>query len=395
MENFQMGEFNLDFEFDFQHDFTAGENRVIDDILSNSIEPGTFFEGAESLIEDTRENSSSFFEYLCNESSSASDLVALEQLPPNQLFKVECDDNQASFGTHTIATEPNGVDMMIVDQNVNFDWTTFLDKSPSPHQSSVAEELPNQKDDEPIQNDLIEHENVIRDNGFVYQELKTLDITQMYSNLGETFGLADLRKIDERLNYTSLSLERQSNQNTKDTSNNRVPLSRKKVFLMPLQLDRQSNESLRHVAENLKNNPLILNSMLQKCEEREFTTKIRVPNQPRQIKQKSRKHLTINEQLEQINTKEIILPRVSQSTQQRRQRKIPPKRIKAEKVPVKFAIEMVLTDINDNNIIHNDTLKPAKIKRISPYSKATKCENNEYRDEPKKNRRPSKKTKTT
>lgn len=389
MENYHLNEFNLDFEFDFQHDFTSGENRVIDDILSNSIPSGEIFEAGQSLMEVTREDSS-FFEYLCNDSGSASDLGTLEQLPANQLFPVESETNQASYEVANFATESNGTDNTADDQNVSFDWTTFLDKSPS--QKSVEEQSSENEPSEPVP---IDRGNVIRDNGFIYQELKTLDIPQMYANLGETFGLADLKKIDERMNYSSLPAERRSNQNDRTAMNNmtNVPLTKKKVFLMPLQMDRKSTESLLNVANNLKCHPDILNSMLSQCSGREFTKEIRLPNRPKQIKQKSQRHLTINEQLERINMKEVVLPMIDQPAIRRERKQILP--ISMERVPVNYAVEVVLTDINENNILQsNETTKMPKTKKTSPNTKSSKRENIELTEKPKKSRRLSKKMKT-
>lgn len=389
MENYHLNEFNLDFEFDFQHDFTSGENRVIDDILSNSIPSGEIFEAGQSLMEVTREDSS-FFEYLCNDSGSASDLGTLEQLPANQLFPVESETNQASYEVANFATESNGTDNTADDQNVSFDWTTFLDKSPS--QKSVEEQSSENEPSEPVP---IDRGNVIRDNGFIYQELKTLDIPQMYANLGETFGLADLKKIDERMNYSSLPAERRSNQNDRTAMNNmtNVPLTKKKVFLMPLQMDRKSTESLLNVANNLKSHPDILNSMLSQCSGREFTKEIRLPNRPKQIKQKSQRHLTINEQLERINMKEVVLPMIDQPAIRRERKQILP--ISMERVPVNYAVEVVLTDINENNILQsNETTKMPKTKKTSPNTKSSKRENIELTEKPKKSRRLSKKLKT-
>lgn len=384
-----MSELNLDFEFDFHHDFTTVENRVIDEILTNSIETNGFFENVQSLIDDTQNQSSSFFEYLCNDAGSVNDLGTLDQLGQDEFIDVKYNGNQVSHEQET-----NSMSILATDPNVSFDWTTFLDKSsinenPIDDQQSIPD---HQREIEPSPNNLIENENVIRDNGFIYQELKTLDIAQMYANLGETFGFGELRKIDEHLSYSTLPIHRQSNQLTEPTNNsNRGPLSKKKIFLMPLNLDRKSNESLHHVAESLKNHPLILNAMLQKCDGRIRSTKIRIPTPPKQIKQKSDRYLTINEQLECVNTKEVILPMIKQSTQ-RRKRKLQIKPC-AEKVPIKYAVEMILTDINENTISHSEAVKPPKMKRTSPNSKPSKCENIEYVDESKKMRRPSKRSK--
>lgn len=387
MEHFHVDEFNLDFEFDFQHDFSASENRVIDDILTNSIETGGIFENGQSLIEDTREDSSSFFEYLCNNSGAGNDLDTLEQLPANQLFPAVNDTNQASYELANFVTQSNGIENAAADENVGFDWTTFLDKSPS--QQSVHEQLPENVKIESISTDDV---NVIRDNGFVYQELKTLDIPKMFANLGETFGLADLKKIDERMNYSALP---KSNRNEFIPINkmNTAPLTKKKIFLMPLQMDRKSTESLLNVANNLKSHPIILNSMLNQCDSdsKQIIKKIRLASRPKQIKKKSDRYLTINEQLERINTNQIILPTIDRMSVRRSRKQTFP--IKKERVPVNNAVEMVLTDINENNILHiNEMTKISKTKKLSPNTKSSKRENIEHIEEPpKKIRRLSKK----
>lgn len=399
MDNFHFGDFNLSFEFDFQHDFTDNENQVIEDILTNPIESSELFETGESFG-DTHSHQSSFFDYLCNDSRPVNDIAALDHLSRSQLLPFECNvDHQAADKQHSFANGSNGPEVSSADQNVNFDWTTFLDQSPA--QSCSAEEAPSahQRDDN-ASNALVNTNNdMIRDNGFIYQELKTLDVPQMYANLDQTFGLIDLKKIDESMDYSSLTYD---NETCRDHRNNmldlnQTALSKKKVFVMPLQSHPAAVESSRKVGLKLKSHPMILTKMLSQCANQQSEKKVLFPCRPKQIKSKSQRYLTIDEQLRLINTKEIVLPMNGPNSQSQK-RKGNLKMDKA-KVPAKNNLEEMLANIPDsNNDSRNEanTKKSARLKKVLPNINSTKCDDEKMVDELKtQSRRSNKKIRTS
>lgn len=389
MDNFQFNDFT--FEFDFQHDFTDGENRVIDDILANSVETVGLFE-ADTTFDGSRPRASSFFDYLYNDSGSAIDVTSLE----NQL--VPFNGEQVHHGVESYPMQPERI---VAEQNVNFDWTTFLDESPG--QPNVTVEAPSSVPQESIPNEIIDAGNVICDNGFVYQELKTLDVPQMYSKLDETFGLMDLKAVDESMDYSALVNTLQSDQNDQNAVNSNATSmkqkSQQKLFFLPMQLNQTGTESLYQVATKMKNRPFILNSMLSKCTDREAKAKILISSAPKQVKTKSEQYLTVNEQLQQIQTKEIILPSIKAKPKHNK-RKEALKMIK-EKMPVAYAFEVVLTNIQEpsSSSTNNGQInvkKATRTKKATTKTTASKRRNNdnELSVESKPTRRSNKKIKT-
>lgn len=401
MDNFQLGDLNLNFDFDFQHDFTDDENRVIDDILANPGESSGLFR-AQPPFDENRTGSSSFFDYLCNDSGSTNDAALLEHnLSNSQMVTFNSDSNQCE--THEVVNFPAESEGMTDIQNVNFDWTTFLDESPT--QENVPEQPTSivPPADEPVQNDSIDSSNMICDNGFVYQELKTFDVPEMYANLDQTFGLVDLRKINESMDYSVFENEQQVDQNDSNIGNSSAaPLLKQKLFLLPLHLNQSGCDSLLQVATKLHNHPFILNSMMNKCDDKEANkTQILLPSRPKQIKQKSERYLPVNEQLERINAEVIVLPSIERKLEQRQKRKETPK-IDKEKVPVAFAFEVVLTNILENSPPATNSRNKGKTgtngKKATKPKRSTsskrRTSDDEFIDEPKPSRRSNKKIKT-
>lgn len=394
MENFHLGDFNLNFEFDFQHDFTDGENRVIDDLLANPVDTTGLFE-AEPPFDGNQTNSSSFFDYLYNGSATTIDINSLENLSKNQM--VQFNGDQVSREVDSYPIQPDG---MVAEQNLNFDWTTFLDESSN--QGNVIVETPSSVPEESMQYDtVVDSDNVIRDNGFVYQELKTLDVPQMYTNLDESFGLMDLKTIDENMDYSVLANDTQSDQNDQNVVNSNAPSMKQKLFFLPMQLNQKGTESLLQVATKVKNNPLLLNSMINKCTDRETNIKILLPSPPKQIKTKSERYLTVNEQLEQIQTKEIILPSVERKQRQKKRKQAP--KLDQEKVSVAYAVEVVLTNIMEPSTSADSNVNsPANKKKATRAKKVTakvaaskrRANDDEFLPEPKSTRRSCKRIKT-
>lgn len=392
MENFQLSDFSLNFEFDFQHDFTDNENRVIDDILSNPVESVGLFE-TDTSFGDRRTSSSSFFDYLCNDSTPTIDVASLENLSKSQL--VPYNGNQVNHEEINYPAQPDGT----AEQNVNFDWTTFLDESSN--QANVIEDVSSSVPEQSMPNEFSDAGNVICDNGFVYQELKTLDVPQMYTNLDETFGLMDLKAVDESMDYSALVNDLKSDQNDQNTVNSNATSMKQKLFFLPMQLDQMGTEALLHVATKLKNHPFTLNSMLNKCIERNIQTKILIPKRPKQIKQKSDQYLTVNEQLEKIHTKEIVLPTIQPKPEQRKRKEVP--KVDKEKVPVAYAFEVVLTNIMETRASSSskgsseaNTKKGTKAKKVTTKATAPKrrTNNDDLLTESMSTRRSNKKIKT-
>lgn len=392
MENFNLSDFVMDFEFDFQNDFTTTENQVIDEILTNEIETGGIFDGV-------RENPSSF-EYFYDDPGAVNGFGTAERLPQQQMLAIENGVNQAGFNHGNFSTASYeieaSVDEHFVD-GIDFDWTTFLeDKSPGQLNTAIEQSMVDQQN-QAVQDDLLGSANVINDNGFIYQELKTLDVPQIYGNLGKTFGLDDLKKLDKCVDFASLTTSKhpiqQDNNDDIDGDDETMidhrndPLAKTKVFLMPLQMDPQSAESIQNVATKLKKYPEVLNSMLNKCGKSKNAEKLELPGKAKHIKQQS-------EQYHELEAKTTISPMIKPSTERRQRKDI----FKIEKVPIQYALQIVLNDINKSGIFTSKetvTEKPTKAKKQMSKSKPTKkpLENIKAAEEPKKNRRTSKKIK--
>lgn len=309
MDNFPLKDFNLNFDFDFQHDFTDGENQVIDDILTNPVELETLFETDAPLNDDPT---------LIFDSA-----VVLQNFPKNQLATnigyMERSD-QDDFDNFNAGQDP-----MVAEPNINFDWTTFLESPSIKIQNNIS--------DRPIlidavQNDWIQINNMICDNDFIYQELNTLDVPQMYANLDHKYSLGELKKIDEGVEYSSLS----NGQN--DHINSTSLMKKPHLFLLPFHLNKAGIESVQHVASNLKNRSFRLNVMLDKCDDN-----ILLRKRPKQIKQKSNRYLTFKEQMERIKAKEIKLITIDREVP--RQKRKQALRFNKEKESVEYAFQSV------------------------------------------------------
>lgn len=387
MDNFQLSDLNLNIEFDFQNEFSADENRVIDAILSSSLEAASLFGETDSQLQESHTDSSSFFDYLCNDVST-NDVNSLDQLSNSQLVTFNTNSNETDYNVqnYNYSCGSQGMDAGDLNQQMNFDWTTFLHQPQAAN--SIIDEKPTQiiAPIDPFPSDSTQTNDVVRDNGFVYQELKTLDVPQMYANLDQTFGLTDLKQIDQHLDYSVLANQRQT-----DFKLQSMKTMKRKLFLMPMELSSQGTDSLRNIATKLESHPLALNSMFNRCENDYSTLKVVLPSRPRQIKEKSERYLTINEQLKQIYTEEIVLPILKPNEQ--RKRKEAPKIDQMKKVPIEHAVQVVLTDIYENGDIvslNGTNAKKTYGSRKSTNSKSSKQANDEAAGQPKPSRRSSK-----
>lgn len=390
MENFNLSDFTMDFEFDFQHDFTANENQVIDDILKHATE-----------FDVVQENPSSCFEYFCENSGAVNGLArTTEQLlqSQQQVFPLENAVNETGFYQHNFPTastfsNPYQIESTVDEENVvgtNFDWTTFLEDKPSIQSDTVNWQSVNQTIDQKNRTDQDNLFDSSNENGFIYQELNTLDIPKIYDNLGKAFGLDDLKKLDACLDYSSLSMVKHGQLDHDDHARRNGLFPKKKVFLMPMELNAESNESLQNVATTLKKHPFVLNSMLNQCDNTKRTEKIELSNGPKQIKQQCERYLSVREGLERIAIKEITIPMIQSSSERRRQRKQITK-TDNEKVPIQYAVDIVVTDINRNGTFTSKetVIEKTKSKKQMPKPKATTT--TDEPEEPKKNRRTNKK----
>lgn len=395
MDNFNLTDFVNDFEFDFQNDFNATENQVIDEILTTPIETDGIFSGM-------HENSSSFLEYFCDDPGADDSLGIEEQLQHQHFpFLNENGTNQADFNYAEIEALADGQN----HDQIDFDWTTFLqDKSLG--QLNVANEQSIVDQQNPAeQNALLGLANVINDNGFIYQELKTLDLPQIYGDLDKAFGLDDLKQLEKSLDLESLTMAKHPKQQGSHVGEVIIghqsdPIAKKKLFLVPLQLDSSSRESLRNVAAKLKENPMVLNSMLNNCSKSKSAEKVELSDQPTCVKPKSEQYLNVRERLKRMTEKEAALAMVNSSMMdsERRQRKCF-FNLKHEKIPMQYAVQIVLNDINQNGIFGsketNTARKPTKAKKQVPKSKSPKKprKNIEAVNEPKRTRQSIKKIK--
>lgn len=416
MDNFKLSDFVMDFEFDFQNDFTAIENQVIDEILTNKIETDGMFDGM-------HENPSSFFEYFCNDSGVVNGLDTAEQFQQQQqqqqqMVSIENVLNQAGFDHTNISTASCEIGASTVDEQnvdgIDFDWTSFLeDKTPGQlipanEQSTDTNDQQNAISQDKYIIQDIGSANVINDNGFIYQELHCLDVKKMYGTLKKTFGLDDLKKLDKCLDFSTLSTTKHPTQQDKTDDSNDAdgiddeliidhrsgPLAKKKVFLMPLHMDPQSNEALQNVAAKLKEQPTVLNSILTKCGKSKDAENLVMTDEPKHTTQPSEQCLSTRERLERVAANNnIALPVIKTTSTERRQRKQIFK-IENNKVPIQYAVQIILNDINKSGIFNSVssmktvTEKLSKVKKQMPKSKPTP-----KLEEPKKNRRSSKKIK--
>lgn len=365
MENFNLSDYTLDFEFDFQHDFTANENQVIDELLTHP----TDFDGMQ-------ENGSPRFAFMCEGSSAFNDLMTItEQLPQpqQQTISNETDFYQQNFPTESSFANPceiesaaNGVEN---GDELDFDWTTFLDDKASIQSETVNGQSTNATTDQQNQTEQdgqLDSSNALDDNDCVYQELNTLDIPQIYDSLDKAFGLNDLKKMDAYVDYASLSMAEDASQDDHDIALDHTNglLPKKKVFLVPMELNAESTESLQNVATKLKTHPSILDSMLNQCGNTNKTKKIELSDDPKQIKKQSELCLSIRERLERIAIKEITVATIQPNTQRRHRKQII--EIDSERVPIQFAMDVVVTDINRHGTIINKEKPKAKKQTAKP-----------------------------
>lgn len=402
MDSFQLPDFS--FEFDFQSDFTEGENCVIDELLANPIESTDLFDTS-TAYQTNPASSSSFFDYLCNNSNTIANEISLGNLSTSQLVPYDSGFSQVQYEIDSFANNSSGMVSGAADtatENMNFDWTKFLDESSADGNSIEA---PLQSQPEQIEGHVDDSSGMICDNGCVYQELKTLDIPQMYSDLDQTFDLTGLKERSQCIDYSVLAKENEPNRIVQNNENH-SSLTNSKVFLLPFQMNAASTQSLYQMATKLKDNPMMLDSMIRQCANKNQNPKILIPSRPKQVKPKTKRYLTVDEQLKEINTKKIVLPSIGRKLQRQSRKQKP--QIDKEKVEVKYSVQIVLEDvmedgtfgyINNDTSINDNNNQPApkkspKSKKLSPNSKPAKHQAMQTRSESKSNRRTSKKLKT-
>lgn len=289
MEDFQLDDFDLN--FDFNRDFDRDENQIINEILNEPLQFGpstsdfdpstaVSFLGNETnySIENFNDSFSGFSNL--DPVNFSTDFYSSFQL------NVENPSSTAVAETYQISS----------DAIESFDWSAFLQKSP--HHEVIVEENEMPVD---IRNP-IEMENQ-SDDVIVYEELQDLNVVQMYNNVKSKFELMELKSIDEDIDYDDL---------LKRTIDARAICNRKnekqqRIFFLPTNypVDEKSDALMN----KLQNDPSIADSLLkqQSNATANNSNQIVIKRQPKQIKQKSTKFLTITEQLAQIDRKEFDL----------------------------------------------------------------------------------------
>lgn len=324
-----MDNFNLSIEFDFHTDFTITENQIIKELL------------AETPTGLGSQEHSPFFDY-----GFCMDTTANNALEPRNQFVPFNETN-----SHQVLAAEDA----LVNQNDNFDWTAFLEESPATDNSTEPIVV-----DESSNDSYFDADSVNCDNGFVYEELKTLDVAQMYSNLEDTFGLTQFNEMFEHMDYSVLA-DSKSHSNGVASNGSDMIFSKQKVFLVPFGMNATATESLDRVAKQLEKYPWVQKSMLHRSNGFQKSNEILLPKPPKQTKKKSEKYLTVDEQLERIDTKEIILPMISWNKSPRKRKQTP--KCDGAKVP----IEIVLA---------NDENQPKKgspsAKKTPPKAKSSK-----------------------
>lgn len=394
MDNIQLPDFNV--EFDFQNDFTDGENSVINQILTNPIESTELFEADDTFSGGGggggQFNSSSFLEYLCQDSSTFNDDILSHHFSGSESVTYDSGFTQVGYELETFATDSSGMDAVAADQNFDFDWTTFLDESSQESDNPSKSVSPTYD----VQNSFQDNENVICDNGFVYQELKTLDVPQLYSDLNQTFDLTNMKEYEQSIDYSTLADQNDAD-DEKPIIEHDAPIMNQKVFLMPFEMNESGTQSLYQIATKLKDDPTVMNSMLNQCQNKEQNTNILIPSRPKQIKQKTDRYQTVSEQLNQIKTKEIVLPPIGRKSPRKARKQTP--KIDMGNGPVTYSFEIVLHDVMTDGTFNRFCKQKTSMKspkKSSPSSRPVKSKTKQSgSNDPRSSRRISQKPKTT
>lgn len=303
MDNSNLNEIDFNLKFDFNNDFTTAENHVIDELLLESFD-STY--GNEVSVDENPLNSLANFNLSCDnlmdemnvfmDNHSNSSNAATDNFP---YFPQQSEDENQMNAMPIIG---NG--------NLMMSWMNCVYQPES------------------IKNDLqmknadaigVSNDNVCS----TYQELETFDIPKLYSDLETVYGLKDLRDIDAYLNYSSLTPEcSNEKQFIFDESN---ATKKRKIFLLPIHCDNSETESVKHLGEKLKSRTDILHSIMNRLNDNSISkykeTKILLIASPKQKLQKSERYLSVEQQLNRIENKNVDLPRIKNSIPLQRKRK--------------------------------------------------------------------------
>lgn len=280
LNNFKFAPFNFD------TDFTAAENRIIDELLMQPYD--TFTNG-----------------FVMADNHDLSDMNYMP-LSPSVLNPINSSDN----GVETICNlfpsmDTSASEAITGNGDMIMSWTNVMEPNPSPEpnypiditENDIIEDLTN----EPEQPS--------------YQELQTFDVPQLYDNLQTTFGLNHLKEIDTNLNYPALKMECDQGGNANNQSSpgtERLPREIEwKTFLMPIRCDASCTGSVQEIQAKLKARPdIVMQIVKQRTQEAKTNeTKILLVASPKQTKKPSMRYLSVGEQLKQIENEEINVPR--------------------------------------------------------------------------------------
>lgn len=296
MEEFQLDDFDLNFNFDFNQDFDRNENQLINEILNEPFQLGlstnSFDTSAAAPFQGNEmnysiENVSDLFGNFANMDSVNN--FSTDSASSIQLNVENC-SSMAAEETYQIFS----------DANESFDWSAFLQKSPL-HEVIVEEnEMP--VDVQSALSHPIEIENHDDDNVIVYEGLQNLNGRQIYNDVKSKFELMELMSIDKNIDYDDLLKRKMDTW----TVCNQKKEKQQQVLFLPTNYP--ADEKTDALMNKLQNDSSIANSLLIQCNATAKNShKIVIQRQPKQITQKSTKFLTIAKQLAQIDCKEVNL----------------------------------------------------------------------------------------
>lgn len=325
--------------FDFNSDFTAAENHIINGILMQPFE--TFVSNGFPDI----------------------DLDAL--LNPNVL---NLNDSSSDGGNRNVMPVIDRPDSETITGNgdVIMSWTNVMESEPMP---------PSNYHFDAIENDIIEDLSNEPEPPS-YQELETFDVPKLYDNLQSTFGLNHLKEIDTNLNYPALKVEcDQSDSINHPSSPAIIPHEYKwKTFLMPIQCDMPQTSSIQEIRAKLQERPDIVFSIIRMRTQHDQAneTKILLVAPPKQTKRPSKRYIPVSEQLARIGDERILVPCID-SVKKPRVRKTPVKLNSPEETQAQVIFALGPADydvINERSVEQKIAMKAPKMYAVAPKARA-------------------------
>lgn len=315
------------FPFDFDSEFSAAENQIMNDILMQPFDP---FAGIGFSFAD---------QY---------DLADMHFMPlsPNDGQLSQLNSSSSQIGVEPIdsscaASEPSPADTITGNADMLMSWTNVLEPNSTTHSSELPPNYYEQLIVEEHTNDGMPSETAS------YQTLETVDVPQLYDKVESTFGLERLKEIDTKLNYPALKSECDANGDADQSPATAVHETKWKTFLLPIKCDANGAESVHRIQQKFKERPDIVMSIIRQRGQRATSneTKILLVAPPKQTKQPSTQYLSVDEQLQRLETEEIVVP-VIDRTMKPRKRKSPVK-LDTVEVARENILRMLGTDCYD------------------------------------------------